>query len=244
MGGHSKGAKVKPNFCTLRKEGDCGCGNDYTAIIKKDEQWAHTDKYAQIVRIKGKKTTQFWSANAHHILCVAEVTKVISKDRKLRIVTTQSKWCINAQGNMAFLPLFSNTVTWYYFCAKDGPPKFKNLPNHNFDHGPYNKEVEGEMNKLKAQIKEALHDYEPSKLASTLRRKSKAFRTLLKDRGIRGDGTHGNWVKAEEGDDEKWYEPFSMAANADASKLAFPGSFQEKRNKTYDRLLKALLNIK
>lgn len=241
---HSEGMLVEPNFCTLRKKDDCGCGNDYTAVAK--EGWAEDEQYPQLLRFKGgARVTQWWSANAHHLLCVAEVTKVISKDESLQRVTKQSQWCVNHKHNMLALPLFSHTVLWYMFRGNDTKPGFVDLPNHNYDHGPYNEEVEGELNKIKATIKKAGHKYKPSKLAPTLNRKSTTFRSRLTKRGKRRGGTHKRWQAAMNDDEAYWYEPFSMADDGDVTKAVFPGrSFKEDVAKTFDRLMNAILNIK
>jgi hypothetical protein len=249
---HTEGWLVKPAFCTLRKEKDCGCGNDYTSCVKDDAGgWAPEAKYPQLlnVKVKGrkKKITQWWSANAHHILCVAEVTKVISLDDDLQRITTKSTWCINHEHNMMALPLFSHTVLWYMHERGDNKeaPDFENLPNHNYDHGPYNEEVEKELNKIKAKInKKPKHKYKASSLAPTLNRKATAMRKRLIKRGKRKGGTHHCWCEADKGKDEGWYEPFSLADDGEISQAVYPNSFGAEQTKTFERLDKALKNEK
>jgi hypothetical protein len=111
-----------------------------------------------------------WKSEAHHILCVAQVNKVVtSKTQEVQQVIDESKWCINSKKNMLALPLWGTTVMHYcnnmsgmvpgdqagllkgisgtLLSSVTGAPAFKNLPQHNYGHSggtipsSYNKEI-------------------------------------------------------------------------------------------------------
>ena len=257
MSGHTEGMLIN-KFCTQRKGTCAPCGNSYADVVDPDDY-----KFPRLVQKKAGPETLDISANAHHILCVAEVTKVLSKDKKLKKVLENTKWCINTVDvNLISLPLFYHTVHWY---CKDrtgeGPggrrtklgdiltslkaPPFKDLPNHDFDHGEYNKEVETDLNKLSASVKQAVHKYDSVDVAGRLDTLSNNFRTRLESRGIRQGGTHVAWLAAVKGECDKWYEPFSLASGGGVTKKAFPGKvrdLEDELSDVLDSLTDALLN--
>ena len=251
MTGHSEGVLVK-EFCTQRTDKCSPCGNKYADVVKNNTTLAVSFKFPRLVKKKTGPVTLPISQNAHHLLCVAEVTKVMSKDVALQTVLLNTKYCINNSDNMIALPLFGHTVYWY--CLSDhpatggqsllgsimsaiNPPPFQNLPNHDFDHGRYNTEVESSLNKLKAQIKQAAHSIEPGKLSLALGGLSNKFRGDLATRGLRKGGTHAAWVAANNGNIAGWYEPFSLADNP--KERGFPG----RLNGNLDRIKKAIKNL-
>lgn len=270
---HSEGILVE-KFCTQRKSPNSACkpcGNKYTDVLKGS--WAASFKFPQLKNVAGGPRTDAMSQNAHHILCVAEVTKVMSKDADLERVIKKTVYCINADRNMIALPLWSHTVHWY--CSDRGPahehwvaeavrgatarrgvvkfigglatwddaPPFADLPNHDYDHGPYNEEVETALNNLKAEIKEADHDFESNEIAACLNGLSDSFRSKLKQRGARRGGTHAMWMAALHGEDPHWYEPFSLADDGAVTEQAWPGrTFDSQYQKTIERLMNAILN--
>ncbi len=130
--------------------------------------------------VSGKVT---WKSEAHHILCVAQVNKVVSGVKKeVKKVIDESKWCINANVNMIALPIWGTTVL--YYCddfssikknavkvlkqefntgdlreSETKRPPFENLPQHNYGHSgktvatSYNKEVEAKLRAWLAKVK-------------------------------------------------------------------------------------------
>jgi hypothetical protein len=115
-----------------------------------------------------------WKSEAHHILCVAQVNKVVtSRKKEVQQVIDESKWCINSKKNMIALPLWGTTVMYYcnnfsginpgdqaellkgvagsLLSSATGAPVFKNLPQHNYGHSgstvasSYNKEIEQKL---------------------------------------------------------------------------------------------------
>ena len=272
---HSEGLLVE-KFCTQRKSPKSACkpcNNKYTDCLK--DSWASSFKFPQLKNLEGGtvQRTDAMSQNAHHILCVAEVTKVMSKDEDLERILKKTVYCINAGRNMIALPLWSHTVHWYCtdrgsahehwvdeasrgvsarrgvmkfmggIATWDEAPPFKNLPNHDYDHIPYNREVETALRNLKAEIKEADHDFDSNELAACLNGMSDSFRSKLKARGLRRGGTHEMWMAALNDDDPHWYEPFSLADDGDVTEQAWPGrTFDSQYQKTIDRLMNAIMN--
>jgi len=251
MSGHSAGALVK-EFCTQRTSTCNPCGNRYADVVKNNSALAVSFTFPRLVQLATGPTTLPISHNAHHLLCVAEVTKVMSRDEALQIVLLNTKYCVNNSNNMMALPLFGHTVYWY--CLTDhsdasersligsmasavNPPPFQNLPNHDFDHNLYNLEVEEALNKLKAQIKQAEHSLEPGKLSLALDAMSNRFQALLKLRGMSKGGTHAAWKAATAGNVDHWYAPFSLAASP--KERGFPG----RLNSNLARLQNAIKNL-
>ena len=231
---HTEGLLIR-EFCTQRKSKCSPCSNKYDDCVKNGPLAAAF----QFPRLANKQTgpvTQDISQNAHHILCVAEVTKVISKDSDLRRVLDNTVYCINAAVNMIALPLFAHTVHWYCTHRRRGTsrwvggvfsmvdePLFVDLPNHDYDHGKYNEEVESALNTLNADIKTSDHGFDSNAIADSLNALSGDFRSRLEARGKRRGGTHESWMAALHGEDALWFVPFSLASDDDVTAIAWPG---------------------
>ncbi len=250
---HSEGTLII-EFCTQRTDTCKPCGNKYASIVTASDYL-----FPRLVQKKSGPVTLDISQNAHHILCVAEVTGIMSSDDKLKKVLQNTKWCINHKRNMISLPLFYHTVYWYcldkesrgagrmrigrYFTTRR-TPKFKNKCNHDYDHDKYNEEVQTELKKLNATVKQAVHDYDAGELAGELNDLSSTFRTRLRNRGKRQGGTHAAWMGALKGTKPKWYEPFSLAG--DVTSKQFPGQVRDLGDELPDvlaSLRQALLNL-
>jgi hypothetical protein len=207
MGGHSAGVK-KNKFCALRKK-SCPCGNKYRTVCVPG--WL------------------VFGYQAHHLLCVACVTEFIGKNKDIVEVVRMTKWCINTGTNMLAMPMSGATIKWYCTLAITGAPlvapPFKNLPQHDYDHGLYNIEVNNTLKDIAAATKKNLARHsEPSasSLAGELDGESKSFRATLKRRGgQRCGGTHEAWKKGAKSPKSDWYKAFSMAASP--TERSFPG---------------------
>jgi len=255
MASHTKGALVD-EFCTQRKATCSPCNNRYTVVL--DEGWASEYKFPQLKNLKsGQKRTDMISHNAHHILCVAEVTKVVAKDASIRKVVKLSKWCVNAKKNMIALPLFNHFVHWY--CTDDStpgarenvggnlirkdPPPFEDFPAHTYDHLRYNEEVESELGEIKAEIQEKGHAYDAKDLGPALDDLADEMRRRLEDRGKRRNGTHKAWIAGMTDKDDRWFEPYSLASDAVVTANAFPARpFDAEFQKNLERLEAAIAN--
>jgi hypothetical protein len=179
---------------------------------------------------------------AHHILSVSCVNRYPedSEVRKtMELVLPETDWCINAKRNMLAMPKFGHTIMYYtdvradkYYEVDFDPPPFANIPQHDFEHNTelgYCHEVLTELNDLwdslqSAKASGAHPDAAAEWLVGELNQLSSDFRTKLRDRGKRQGGTHNAWKKAIEGDNPKWYLPFSMATAAHAADRYHPMS--------------------
>jgi len=53
--------------------------------------------------------------NAHHLITVAEITKAIAaEETTLWGVISITKWCVNNKNNMITLPMYAQTICWYF----------------------------------------------------------------------------------------------------------------------------------
>ena len=144
---HSEGIVVD-QFCALRTE-SCpyveACGRNYKKDCKP--KWAYMDlKKVNAMLVAGRRNYKELVVGpdeakagyqAHHILCVASVTKYLGekgkKIKKIRKIVKQTDWCINDKRNMIALPCFGQTVQWYWDIAGDWvrlgmyPPPFTNI---------------------------------------------------------------------------------------------------------------------
>ena len=59
-------------------------------------------------------------------------------------------------------------------------------------------------------------------LQAELQNLSSKFKSELKRRGTRNNGTHEAWFKGLDSPDSDWYRPFSMANDGDETKRYFP----------------------
>jgi hypothetical protein len=178
---------------------------------------------------------------AHHLLCWSCVVEAFITDIAAKAILKGTNWCVNRKPNMIALPLWGHTVKWY--AHNDGPPKFANLPQHDWDHNctlGYTSEVQKKLKNFAKDIKDAKKAHElpePKDIASSLTSTSGTFRTQLKARGLRGGGTHASFLGG--GKSTGWYLPFSMAAAAVATQRSAPTSFDKKRKDKWAAILAA-----
>lgn len=193
MAAHGKSGKRNRFCCSPAKPCKCESPNNYR-----------------------KNCVVGWSYQAHHVLCKASVKTCIAKKRGLSLIVKETRWCVNAKGNMIALPLWGHTVKWYY--KNDKSPPFRNLPQHDWDHngsGSYREEVESSLDDLAAEVASAKkkHDKERVKnLKGGLVSRSQSFKRKLRACGKRQGGTHRQFTT--EGSNARWHEPFSMAQSA------------------------------
>ncbi len=225
MGGHSDGDK-KNQFCSLRAD-PCPCGNSYTKPC--DGQAAGWGKYAQ----KYKSGAIERSYEAHHIACVASVTEKITSNDDIKLLVWNTKWCVNVASNMIALPMWGHTLTWYVdlttgdlkqkevagkFVSTVGPPPFADRTQHNYDHGPYLKEVGGDLQGIADKYIEALEEH-PDDPSGALASDLDAVISSRKGQLQKG-GTHAAWQLGMNDREGPWYMPFSMATSP--TQLVFP----------------------
>jgi hypothetical protein len=249
MGGHSEGVKVD-EFCALRKD-KCPCGNEYQKNCTPPPiGWADYFFW------QGTKMGVMKKHEAHHLLCIASVTKFIGTNATIQEVVKQTIWCINATTNMFPMPLWGHTIKWYCDLASGGtllsevlPPPFANVPQHDYDHnskGGYTDNVDTEMKALANTIQEKAeesHEAAVAELKTKLNGMSNTFRSTLVTRGsTRSGGTHLAWRKGSEKPESDWYLPFSMATDGVAQKRTFPApGFDSKVANKIKRLASALV---
>ena len=257
-GDHERG-KREGQFCAIPANPKCiDCPGSETYIkVCEPKSWNTGYAYLQLVRAKIKPYTFDKIYEAHHIACVSPVSAFVAGDSELKDVVHQSKWCINKESNMLAMPLFGHTVKWYctIMAASDKVqidasaqvPPFKDIPQHNFDHngpGRYTSEVEDAVKKLAEKCKKANkeHKLAPGDLAALMDRVSKGFKTMLDKRGHRKGGTHAAWGLAQQATpDSQWSQPFSMASDAQVSKIGFPvRTFNQSVAKWVARIAKAM----
>ena len=252
MASHSDGIKEKDsNFCALRAD-KCPCP-------QKNEYQKNCDPPP-----KGWATYFFWQGRkmgvpkkheAHHLLCIASVTKFVAIKQSIKQVVKQTEWCINAKKNMFAMPLWGHTIKYYCNLPVGGalltqipPPRFKNIPQHDYDHnsaGGYKSEVDTKMIDLAQTIQEKAeesHEVAVAALKKALDDLSEEFRSTLTTRGsTRCGGTHKAWQQGSEKPESNWYLPFSMASDTVADKRSFPApGFDGKLADKIKRLVTAL----
>lgn len=241
MGKHSR-KQVKGEFCGNAASGKCGCSFDQDYRENCKPRWKDHE-YVQIGarRVKFKKGYE-----AHHILCVATVGKVLIGGKGISKIIHMTKWCVNRKVNMIAMPLWGHTIK--YYCdikAKTirkirKQPPFKNLPQHDWDHncaGGYRHEVEEELLSLRYSVDEnaANHTLEAQQLADSLDALSKEFKDRLKARGSRRQGgTHKGWNKGKKDPTSRWFEPFSMARDEHITAKGYPAP--DFKDETADKL--------
>jgi hypothetical protein len=168
---------------------------------------------------------------AHHLLCWSCVVAAFITDVAAKAILKGTDWCVNRKSNMIALPLWGHTIKWYLH--HDSPPKFANLPQHDWDHNcslGYTAEVTERLAEFSRDLKDAKQAHElpePEDIASSLNSTAKAFRAKLKARGVRGGGTHASFLGG--GTTAGWYLPFSMANLAVATQRGAPMSFDSKK---------------
>ncbi|MEW6381913.1 MAG: AHH domain-containing protein [bacterium] len=208
------------------RKSTCGCGEKYVKNCAPSPPWP---KYPQQqVTKKGKLITRWRSHEAHHVLCVASVTKALSGVIAKKILR-QTEWCINVKENMIALPMWAHTIQWY--CTRKGNlkenvekiPPFKNLPMHNSDHDSYIDEVDTKLENIVEKLEKKADNHEEcsKQLKSKLNKLRDEYKNELIRRGKRRGGTHKAWEKGREKVKE-WYFPFSMADDGDVTERTFP----------------------
>jgi hypothetical protein len=243
----------KFDFCALRAE-PCKCSIDEPYIknaMAKAKGWSDAS-FERTVNSKKGKFVFDKAIEAHHLVCCSPVRRFLLADLKVQPVIKATKWCINAAVNMAPMPLFGHTIKHYCTLGEDAvgfmkgikPPKFKDIPQHDFDHNgnrTYITEVTADVQKLangiKAKKKE--HKIESKNIKPDLDTLSRKWDKELKKRGERGGGTHLSWLRAVAGKSAAWYLPFSMAKTADVTSRAFP-PFDEKTATWMKRIQSAI----
>lgn len=232
-----------------------GPGNNYYTVCAPS--WAaltYAQQYTSVNQATGVATQGAIrrSCEAHHLLCVSEVKKVIVKKTEqtdLESIVGETHWCINSGNNMLAMPMWGHTIMWYCNDLSDVAggdeaglfgalgsrlirPPFKDWPQHNYGHTgrtvdtSYNKEVEAELTQVLEGVEEAAEEHENKAieaLQGKLNSLSKKMRAQLKSRGIRGfGGTHLAWQTGLQNPISAWYEPFSMAQVP--TPMTFPAS--------------------
>jgi hypothetical protein len=251
MSEHDRGER-KHQFCAIPaspKCGDCPGSKDYIEVCKPADWFGHTFK-----RLVRKKTGAFVfdkKYEAHHLLCVASVTKEVVSKAAIEGVIAQTQWCINNENNMLAMPLWGHTVMWYCeitaasteadFKVDVPAPPFANIPQHDWDHnckGGYTMEVTDDCAKLAFEIEKRGHQLSGPALQKALERLSGKFKTILSsERGTRQGGTHKAWGMGQEDPESKWCEPFSMASTGKITAKGFPvRKFDEKVAKWIKRI--------
>lgn len=266
QGGHSEGIEVG-QFCAVRTDKCSLHENEYQKNCTPKPTGWQDYSFKQ-----GKKQEVVKKHEAHHLLCVACVTEFIGKDAKIKVIVKQTNWCINDEVNMFAMPLWGHTIKWYCNAWKDfdidaddvgdlleagdlftqhRAPKFKNIPQHDYDHNSekgYKQEIDIDMRALAAEIAKIAkknHKAAVDNLKKRLESLSEHYRTELQRRGSeRCGGTHEAWKTGMKNPepDSGWYEPFSMAndGNADPRTFPAPGTDPSKLANKIKRLVEAL----
>ena len=177
---------------------------------------------------------------AHHILSVSCVSNLdgLSSEQKdsVRRCCQVTTWDINDKDNLIALPLFGHTIKWYAIDDNDDAPGWENMPQHDWDHNSkkgYCHDVKTDLQKFYKTLEKGAngHKLNPKSIAADLNRRQTRFRTKIKERGQKGEGTHKEW----QGEKNSWYKPFSMAANGCES-VRPPARVKAKK----DKLIKLL----
>ena len=214
MAGHSEGDLVG-EFCTQRK---ASCDK-------------HSEKYRET-----NCGVVAWRFQAHHVICVASVTQYISAVSEIEPIVTLTKWCVNRTGNMIAMPdymgvVFGNFAAWAAATPDDTiKPPYADIPVHGYDHNSkmgYKSEIDTKMKALADDAKrsKAKHETEANTLMGALNTYQKNKKPELKNRGTRGLGTYGEWLKVYSGQkapDSDWYVPFSMADEGNIEPRTYP----------------------
>jgi hypothetical protein len=249
-GGHTKG-KLEGQFCSQRKDKcDCptGKGNKYKSVCKGLDWGKYPQNYTSTIKnLAGKAIGKLFGARrrgpeAHHIACVASVTKIITTNTDIIDVVRNTGWCVNKKDNMIALPMWALTIEWYCkLCAisrhaeiltvANGQalmspatkPPFQDRPQHDYDHAKYIEEVDKALISVVNKVKGVTgHEKQAEELAAALNDVISDFQGYLKERGARVGGTHEAWNLGMNSRNSDWYLPFSMADDGDAEKREFP----------------------
>ena len=247
--GHSEGDQ-KGKFCYLRAP-KCNmvAPHQHSNEYQKNCTPAPTG-WAAYEFVQGTKKEDRKHFEAHHIVCVAAVSEYIASVSSIEDIVKNTAWCVNSADNMFAMPLWGHTLTWYCdnFEDVDGSnleqlrqagdlfsfsraPRFKNIPQHDYDHNSakgYKKEVDAKLKALAEQVEEAAeesHEAATKQLKTELDNLSKLYKAELTRRGAtRSGGTHAAWKLGMKQPDSAWYEPFSMAQDGCAEPRTFPAA--------------------
>lgn len=245
--GHAR-KQSKGEFCAIAGT-PCPCGNDYVEVCRP--AWGDTGLFEYAYRPAGTTAKVTKVFEAHHLLCVASVGKIIVGNTKIGPIVRQTKWCVNKADNMLAMPLWGHTVKWYCtpgrkldFKAGVGAPPFAGIPQHDWDHtgdGGYIEELDPKLEAIAKAVSASAkkHEVAAQDLAADLDQLAKDFGAALKARGRRSGGTHAAWgqgrdsvgkpkptgaaTRSAEGVLEgRWYYPFSMAADGGVTAKGYP----------------------
>lgn len=245
---HTEGV-VANQFCAIRKA-NCGHAKykkvckpswSYMKYPQKKTQRKESNIAGQIVKLV-RELTNWRSYEAHHIACVASVSKILVQpddpEKNINVIVSQTKWCINKKHNMIALPMWAHSLMWY--CSvetgeiesveqdgeqqpKKAVPPFENLPQHDYDHAKYIAEVDDALSDIVREVQENKKDHKASQedFETALNNTVDFFQSELKRRGARNDGTHEAWKAGLNGSAD-WYMPFSMADDDEVTARTFP----------------------
>ena len=266
MSRHARKQK-KGEFCAVAST-PCTCGNDYIEVCKPSWGDASRFHYRASRRRAAKKVYE-----AHHLLCVASVGKIIVGNQAIDTIVAATKWCVNKSDNMLAMPLWGHTVRWY---CKDGKrldfragvaaPPFADIPQHDWDHtgdGGYIEELEPKLEAIAQAAERAKkkHEVATANLASDLDSLAKSFRSALQARGVRSGGTDSGWRQGRDslGSNApsrapkvsragvlggRWYYPFSMASDGGVTAKGYPDlDFDDTAREKLEWLAKRLKGL-
>lgn len=239
---HSRSA-TKGELCgNAVSGGKCSCSspNDYQENGKAPASWGVALKKDArgalefLTKGKGKNNSgrDERRFEAHHLLCVSPVNAEITGNTEIDQLVRNTRWCVNDKGNMMPMPMMAHTVYWYSMLGQLTPPPFQNLPQHDWDHIHYVREVTSRLQIIArgGAAKKKGHEVESKDLQSDLKTSSRTFRKLLELRGLRNSGTHAARSAGE-------CAPFSMASTALVMQRPFPkGMFDEKVRKWFEKI--------
>jgi hypothetical protein len=170
---------------------------------------------------------------AHHLLCVAQVNKVVAKKRgEVKKVVDESKWCINSGVNMIPLPLWGTTVMHYcnefeditkgsvkallkgiagdLLSSNTSKPPFVNLPQHNYGHSgrsissSWNREVEALLKEWIADVQADMADHEVT--GKDIHEELNTNARNMR-RKLKGRGKRKGSIRKEAGTHQAWLNP-------------------------------------
>ena len=195
---------------------------------------------------------------AHHVLCIAGVTKFTGIKASIAPIAEQTKWCINSGTNMFAMPLWGHAIKWYCNLAAAGallgeipPPLFQNLPQHDYDHnstGGCTDEVSTKMKAIARPIEEKAeesHKAAVAELQTRLNRMSNTSKSDLVSRGsARSGGTHKAWEKGSKEPESDGTCRFQWPTTSSRKKRNFPSSrIRQQSGKQDQKACESLRNL-
>lgn len=263
---HTKG-KLEGQFCSQRKDKcDCptGSGNKYKDVCKGLDWGKYPQKYTSTIKnLADKAIGKLFEARrrapeAHHIACVASVTKIVTTNTEILDVVHNTGWCVNKKDNMIALPMWPLTIEWYcklsilsplrpeilevtnglYSMTPAAEPPFANLAQHDYDHAVYIEEVDMALEEVVDQVQGVEgHKKQSETLVGALNGVVSRFQTALETRGQRVGGTHAAWNLGMNFRDSNWYLPFSMADDGNVDVREFPLKDMSGNSKLGEKIL-------